>query len=160
MALSHKLAGNLAYARDFGVSASTVYASFWLRVAALLIDAAVLWAVVAGLHATFNWIVASGQMQADDRDVLLQVSGPFVAVWYFCAFEGGMGATPGKIVLMLQVQADDTSPIGLRRAVCRNLFKLVSVLVLGIGLAMPCWTKRRQALHDVLARCVVVRTAG
>ena len=160
MALSHKLAGNLSYARDFGVSASAVYASFWLRLAALTIDAAVLWAVVAGLHATFDWIVASGQMQPGDRDVLLQLCGPCVAAWYFCAFEGGMGSTPGKTMLMLQVQADGNRPVGLRRAICRNLFKAVSVLVLGVGLLMPFWTRRGQALHDVLAGCVVVRTGG
>ena len=160
MALSHNLAGNLPYGHDFGVSTGAAYASFWLRLAALMIDVAVLWAVMAGLHVTFNWIVASGQMQPDDRDVLLRLSGPFVAVWYFCAFEGGMGATPGKIMLMLQVQADDNCPVGLRRAVCRNVFKGASVLVFGIGLVMPCWTRRRQALHDLLSRCVVVRTRG
>ena len=160
MAFSHELAGVLVYARDFGVSADAVYASFWLRLAALVIDAAVLWAVTAMLHATFDWIVASGQMQPGDRDVLLRVSGPFVAAWYFCAFEGGMGATPGKTMLMLQVQADGNRPVGLRRAICRNLFKSVSVLTFGVGLLMPLWTRRRRALHDVLAGCVVVRTSG
>ncbi len=150
----------MSYARNFGVSACAMYASFWLRLAALMIDAAVLWGVVAGVHATLNVIVASGQMQPHDRDVLLQLSGPLVAAWYFCAFEGGMGATPGKMMVMLQVQSDGNGPVGLRRAICRNLFKAVSVLSLGVGLLMPFWTARRLALHDLLAGCVVVRTGG
>jgi len=42
------------------------------------------------------------------------------------------------------------------RSLTRNLLKVVSVLTLMIGFMLAGWTRRKQALHDMIARCLVV----
>jgi uncharacterized RDD family membrane protein YckC len=47
--------------------------------------------------------------------------------------------------------------ISFGRSAGRNLGKYVSALTLGIGFMMAGWTQRKQALHDKMAKCLVVR---
>jgi uncharacterized RDD family membrane protein YckC len=47
--------------------------------------------------------------------------------------------------------------IGFWRATGRYFGKILSALILGIGFMMAGWTHRRQALHDKLAGCLVIR---
>ena len=44
----------------------------------------------------------------------------------------------------------------LGRAFVRNLAKLLSLATALIGFLMVLWTKRHQAMHDLMADCVVV----
>jgi uncharacterized RDD family membrane protein YckC len=75
---------------------------------------------------------------------------------YFVYHWGVRGATPGKRLLGLVVQAEDGSePIGLSRAAIRVLGYLLSSLVLGIGFLMI--ALGGKGLHDRLAGTRVVR---
>ena len=41
----------------------------------------------------------------------------------------------------------------------RNFMKFLSLFTVAVGFMMAGWTKRRQALHDIPADCVVIRVA-
>jgi uncharacterized RDD family membrane protein YckC len=75
---------------------------------------------------------------------------------YYVYYWGVRGATPGKALFGLAVEAEDGSyPVGMGRAAARVLGYLLSGLVLGIGFAMIPFGGR--GLHDHIAGTRVVR---
>jgi uncharacterized RDD family membrane protein YckC len=92
--------------------------------------------------------------------VLLAVGGAAVAgifgVGYYVYYWGIRGATPGKRLFRLVVQAEDGSePIGPTRAAVRLFGYLVSGALLGAGFVMVAFGGR--GLHDRIAGTRVVR---
>ena len=83
---------------------------------------------------------------------------PAALLIYFIAFEGGVGATLGKMMMQLRVRRPDGRPLGFGRAAARNLAKAASVISLGAGFVLCMFLGKRQTLHDLMAACVVVRT--
>jgi uncharacterized RDD family membrane protein YckC len=82
-----------------------------------------------------------------------------VGALYNVYFWGVRGATPGKELLGLRVEAEDGSyPIGLGRASLRLLGYLLSAASLGIGFLMI--GLGDGGLHDRIARTRVVRRSG
>ncbi len=82
----------------------------------------------------------------------------FVGLWllYASAFEASrMQATPGKLALFIRVADEQGRRVTMPRALARNALKLVSVLPALVGFMMAGWTARKQALHDMMAQCVV-----
>ena len=67
-------------------------------------------------------------------------------------------ATFGKQLLGLQVEHADGGRTSFLRALGRNLAKFISAIPLGIGFLIAAFTGRKQCLHDMIAKCVVVRT--
>ncbi len=67
-------------------------------------------------------------------------------------------AAAGKHLCGIKVVGLDGERLSFRRALLRNLAKIVSALPLGIGYLLAVFTERRQVLHDMLAGAVVVRT--
>ncbi|HKE07258.1 MAG TPA: RDD family protein, partial [Candidatus Acidoferrum sp.] len=78
---------------------------------------------------------------------------------YFAYLESGeKQATWGKQVLGLYVTDLTGNPIGFGRASGRFFAKLISNLIpLAIGYIMAGFTERKQALHDMIAGCLVLR---
>ena len=81
----------------------------------------------------------------------------FVTLWavYFTLMEGGRQATIGKLIVRATVAMVDGSRITYSTALWRSVAKLISALTI-IGFVMAGFTRRRQALHDLLAKTVVV----
>ena len=67
-------------------------------------------------------------------------------------------ATLGKMALSLQVTDLEGRRITFAKATGRFFAKYLSVLTLGIGYLMAAFTERKQALHDIIAGTLVVRT--
>jgi uncharacterized RDD family membrane protein YckC len=65
-------------------------------------------------------------------------------------------ATFGKLAIGIKVTNDDGGRPSILRALVRNLLKILSAIILMIGFLMAAWTRRKQALHDMMARCCVV----
>jgi uncharacterized RDD family membrane protein YckC len=82
-----------------------------------------------------------------------------VAVWLYSSVleSSPWQATIGKVVLRLYVSDREGRRVTLGRAMCRNLAKCLSNLTLGIGYVLCGFTKKKQALHDILASCLVLR---
>ena len=77
---------------------------------------------------------------------------------YFAALEGSSRqATLGKLALGLRVADLEGKPLGRLHALARQFAKCIDVLTFGFGLMLVLVTDRRQALHDILARTLVVR---
>jgi uncharacterized RDD family membrane protein YckC len=85
-----------------------------------------------------------------------------VAFLYYALQHARWGRTPGKRVMNLRVVRErDGGPISYGQASWRLLFAyLISVVTCGVGglidVAWILWDRRRQALHDKVARTVVV----
>jgi len=143
-----------------------VYAGFWLRAVAYLLDSFI-------LGVPLN--MALEPILKDNRVVTLQdltrfyTSGTrqgtafllllLMANWlYLASFESSAWqATPGKKILHLMVTDLAGQRLSFVRASARYLGKIVSALTLGIGFLFAGFTRRKQALHDILAGCLVVR---
>ncbi len=77
---------------------------------------------------------------------------------YYAFFESSKPmATPGKLALGLIVVDSNGRRLSFWRALCRNLGKGLSHLFLNLGFIMAAFTKKKQALHDMMAGCLVVR---
>lgn len=131
-----------------------VYAGFWWRLLAYLIDVTLLagveLAIFYGVHV----------LAPNDLNLLANVIPVAGAIaWaYFAVLESSaLRATLGKAGLGLYVGDMRGDPITFRRATFRNAFKTLSWLVLGCGWILAGFTPRKQALHDLLAGTIVLR---
>lgn len=147
--------------------APALHAGFWLRFVAYLIDGLILSPVFALLYLR----VLFPRLESGDDTVRAPfMLGGFVVVWLatiivpwlYCALceSSRWQATPGKLALSLRVTDDFGQRIGFGRASGRHFGKFVSGLIMDIGYMLAGWTPRKQALHDLMANCCVVRKAG
>lgn len=144
------------------------YAGFWRRVIAFLIDHAIilipLTALLYGLGA-FE-ILNSDDPIAAETAYLDQVTKFSVGLlplylgvlWlYYALLESGTHqATLGKRILGIKVTDMEGRRVGFWRCLGRQIGKLVSKATLGIGFAVAAFTSKKQALHDLFSRCLVV----
>ena len=150
------------------VRKSIVYAGFWFRAAAYLLDTAtlafVLGATVLGPILRNNHVGPSVQdawkfytgdsPQATALLLLIQL----VSWLYFAACESSpWQATPGKKVVGLRVTDLEGRRLSFIRASGRYFGKIISSLLFGIGFLMAGFTEKKQALHDMLAGCLVLK---
>ncbi|MFN8287053.1 MAG: RDD family protein [Chitinophagales bacterium] len=121
------------------------YAGFGVRVGALLIDrillgiagTAIAWGGVSAFHfGTYSILGFSGALQ----------------ILYFAIMESSVKqATFGKMIVGIKVGDENGERLSFGKALLRNLGKIVSSIILGIGFLMAAWEERSQALHDKIA---------
>jgi uncharacterized RDD family membrane protein YckC len=144
-----------------------LHAGFWRRVLAWLIDALVLSPVFVMLYLGVAG-TAAAPLAMRPHGLLpfrvlpsLWLVGVLVPWLYYALCEcSAWQATPGKLALGLRVTDECGRRIGFGRATGRFFGKLLSGLVLDIGYLLAGWTERKQALHDLMAGCCVVRREG
>jgi uncharacterized RDD family membrane protein YckC len=78
-------------------------------------------------------------------------------LYYAISESSNWQASPGKLILGLKVVDTNFQKISFARASGRHFAKLLSLLCLGFGYLMPLFTERKQALHDLVANCVIVK---
>jgi uncharacterized RDD family membrane protein YckC len=142
------------------------YAGFWKRFLAALIDGALLGIVcfipvmgIIGLGAAGEDSEASAGLLAaaiGASSLIFLAAG--VAAWlYFTLMESSVrGATLGKMALGIRVTDMSGNKISFGRATGRYFGKMVSGMILYIGFIMAGFTQQKQALHDIMAGCLVV----
>ena len=84
-----------------------------------------------------------------------------VVVWwlYFALLEASSRqATVGKLAMSIKVTDLSGQRISFGRATGRTFGKFVSSMILMIGYIMAAFTARKQALHDLMAGCLVIKT--
>jgi uncharacterized RDD family membrane protein YckC len=148
-------------------SQPVAYAGFWLRLVAYIIDAIILG--MAGVIAFFPLFRANIHAFTTQNpwEVYTSMSGPLFAIrllalmlgWiYYASMESSSWqATLGKKILGLSVTDLAGNRITFARASGRFFGKILSGMILGIGFLMAGFTARKQALHDILAGCLVLR---
>jgi uncharacterized RDD family membrane protein YckC len=167
-----------AYADPAGLIASRgfSYAGFWLRVVASLIDAVIMGFAggilfvplffLTGLGAHINSL-AERHGQPDPAFlvgligmILVFATLSMLIQWLYHAYleSGEKQGTWGKQALGLYVTDLMGNPITFGRASGRFFAKVVTGMIpLGIGYIMAGFTERKQALHDMIASCLVLR---
>jgi uncharacterized RDD family membrane protein YckC len=120
-----------------------IYAGFWQRFAALLIDAAVI-SVGTGILVAISF-GAGG---------IAVLFGPWI--YEAAMLSSEWQATIGKRVMSITVSGMDGGRISFTRATGRHFAKYVSTLILFVGFIMAAFTQRKQALHDLMAGTLVV----
>lgn len=151
------------------------YAGFWLRFVAYIIDGFVLGAgfiaiivvlaMVTGLGSAVSRI-HSGE-DIGEAFALLGVASIFLGIgiaivggWlYFAMMESSSWqATLGKRALSIEVTDMAGQRISFGRASGRHFGKIITNLIpFAIGWILAGVTEKKQALHDMIASCLVVR---
>lgn len=141
-----------------------LYAGFWRRALAILLDVLLLQVVVVivsfPIGLAFGYYL-TGYISPSELEGLLTLVSVALALtlqWlYFALMESSAKqATLGKMALGIRVTTLDGSRMSLGRASGRYFAKYLSILSI-IGFYLAGWTKRKQALHDIIAGTLVVR---
>ena len=149
-----------------------VYAGFWIRVGANLIDLIILIIVYIFsywlLTLVFSDLLSSSlyYMDVDKNirqgnsflklwDVLFQNILPFIAtIWFWLKFQ----ATPGKMATNLRLVDSQTgNTISKKQSIGRYFAQIISLVPFGVGYFWIALDKRNQSWHDKLAGTVVIR---
>jgi len=152
---------------DGAVAASgeIVYAGFWRRAAAWLLDliiTGVLGAILGGVLGLALGVFAVASGQDAERVIegwsrVIELASFVLSVLYYAGFHASRGkATPGKMAVGIQVVRPDGAQISFARAVGRLFATILSGIILGIGYLLAAFTERKQALHDMLCDTLVV----
>lgn len=131
---------------------------FWVRVVASIIDSVIVTALLGVLMPIFfdtsfrDYLLAENYTGGGPDLLNLVLSflyaGILVARW---------ATTVGKRALTMYIVRVDGSQVGFGRAVGREAAKLLSALLLGIGLFMIGLRADKRGLHDLIADTVVVK---
>lgn len=146
--------------RDAAGAASTAagYAGFWKRFGAGVIDLIALMVInfVVGFAAGLIY-VTTGNPTAAGASLISNIIAIAAGWLYFAKFESSSKqATPGKMALGIKVTDMDGGRITFGRATGRHFAKIVSAITLLIGYFMIAFTGKKQGLHDIMAKCLVV----
>jgi uncharacterized RDD family membrane protein YckC len=142
------------------------YAGFWLRAVAFVIDNVVLYLAAAltffgplmkhaGLSTNDPWAFYTNP----NRQVLAVEMIMLMLQWLYWALleSSAWQATVGKRLLGLYVTDLQGKRLSFARASGRFFGKLISELTIGIGFLMAGFTPKKQALHDMIAHCLVLK---
>jgi len=163
-----------------GLPATTVaprveYAGFWLRAVAFLIDNVIIGLGVVLVLVPLVFLTGLGtllsqihpQEEMGDAGVFVFVGFIFLAItaslvvtWLYHALmeSSDWQATVGKRMFGLVVTDMAGQRVSFARASGRHFGKIITNMIpLFIGYIMAAFTERRQALHDMIAGCLILR---
>jgi len=131
-----------------------IYAGFWRRMISIIIDIFILWVPVS----IFRWSAPYLDITGITLEVIDFIYLTLVWTLYYGFTESSnYQATLGKQVMGLKVTNYNGEKISFLNAVGRFLGQFISLIPLGIGIFMIGWTKKKQGIHDILAKCIVIR---
>lgn len=146
-----------------------MYAGFWRRFVAYLIDYVLLVIVIYGLAMIIITTAGIGGAGSDVDNTglaaLISVFGGFFIMlmillpWlYYSLMESSAKqATLGKMALGIRVVDYEGKRISFGKATGRYFAKILSGLIFSIGYIMAGFTSKKQALHDMIAGTLVVK---
>lgn len=144
------------------------YAGFWKRFVAYILDQIIIgiigFFIIAPFFALVGISLFSSDFEVTDEFIFTVIMGyfsviilAFTAEWlYFALMESLKGATLGKMALGIIVTDLNGNRISFGRATGRYFAKILSSLTLLVGYIMAGFTEKKQALHDIIAGCLVI----
>lgn len=134
------------------------YAGFWKRFAAMLIDWIIIMMAVSLIGFVFGLTMFVGGMH---NPHVAEVPGNMLGLalmWlYYSVMESSpLQGTLGKMALGIKVTDLQGERVGFGKATGRFFGKIISCIILFIGFLMAAFTEKKQALHDMMAGCLVV----
>lgn len=143
------------------LTSGIVYAGFWRRFAAVIIDGFIVMPILVLLL----YVVSGGELSQDALEndpfahfdpllsVAIDVSLFALVVFFWVRFLG----TPGKLLMGCEiVNANTGEPLSIARAMLRYFAYLASALPLLLGFAWIAFDRRKQGLHDKIAGSLVI----
>jgi len=152
------------------ISVSNNYASGLRRLAAFIIDGMLVSFILGIIISVFGWPFDwsyDWRFNGTDGSPWWHIHHLHLAsnslqelifiVYYSIMESSKYQATLGKIVMGIKVVDQYGQRISLPKAILRNLSKILSALLLGIGYIMIIFDERKQGLHDKIADTFVVK---
>ncbi|MEH6940291.1 RDD family protein [Bacillus sp. JJ722] len=146
---------------------SVIYASFGRRLAAYVIDGLILSVIVSilgavGVLSFFGVNFDASQLQdptysiANNKGYLYATF--LIGMLYYTILQSSKWqATIGKKLLGMKVVTLEGERISFIRALIRHLVMFSISSIFYIGFIMALFTKKKQALHDLLAKTLVIK---
>ncbi|MFA5985858.1 MAG: RDD family protein [Parcubacteria group bacterium] len=150
-----------------GVSASPVpgvqtvkYAGFWIRFVAVIVDSIIVSIAGGIIGFILGFILAAVAGTGSDSlfgGMLSSLIGLLITWTYFIFMTHNFQATLGKKLLGLEVRASDaSSKATLGSIILRETIGKLLSMIFYIGYIMAGFTAKKQGLHDMIAKTVVV----
>jgi uncharacterized RDD family membrane protein YckC len=141
-----------------------VYAGFWIRAGAKIIDGILLFAVgiVIGLVTGAGTVLAPRlgpsifPTNGSSVSILSMIVQYAVAIGYYVYMHGRYGQTLGKMACGIRVIRPNGEPISYMRAFGRYFADILSGMILYIGYIMVGFDDQKRALHDRICDTRVV----
>ena len=151
------------------------YAGFWWRFLASIIDGIILsvvsWIVILPFLGIFGISIYSIKEMDIDPDEALMWLLPLIGAYstmillmtalkwlYFAIMESSKTqGTLGKMALNIKVTDYNGDRISFARATGRYFGKIISSMIFMIGYIIAGFTDKKQALHDMIASCYVIK---
>ena len=169
-----------SYAATMQPPEHLVYAGFWIRAAAHILDNLIvsipfvaIWLVVVIMIVGVSVLAPLTQIHSDSVNSTLTASfvltlivlyltlilGRFIAVWLYHALleSGPHQSTWGKRIVGLKVTSLTGQRITFGHASGRFFSTIITNMTMGIGYLMVAFTDHKQTLHDMIAGTLVVR---
>lgn len=128
------------------ISVNNVYASAPRRLMAFVIDHL----AIAAVFATLSWDWQWSYLGFGFWKLVL------VFIYYGAMESSKYQASLGKIAMGIKVTGTKGERLDFSKALLRNLSKIISSAILGIGYLMVLFDDRNQALHDKIADALVI----
>jgi len=128
------------------------YVGFWLRLVAFIIDYIVVVIASKILFGDRIVTISGGSINAQFDGIFMLI--PLLYVILFWKF---FGATPGKMILKMQIVSDDNKDLSWKNVLMRVFGYFVSGIVLLIGFFWIGFDKNKQGWHDKIAKTLVIK---
>ena len=154
----------------FNETPQVVYAGFWERFAAVIIDAIILWIIdyfigmIMGTPSSEEILAMSQSEGFSSTMRATYFSGSnmasLVVQWLYSALmvSGPWQATLGKRAVGIKVTGMNGERISFLNATGRFFATYLSFIIVFIGYLMMLWDDKKQTLHDKLAGTLVVKS--
>lgn len=138
-------------------AAQAIFAGFWIRVAATLIDTLLLLVIILPINLSVYGrdYLESTALVAGPVDFLVSWVFPAIAIILFWMYRA---ATPGKMAVGLRIADARTGQnASTSQLIGRYFAYFVSLIAIGLGFLWVAWDPRKQGFHDKLAGTIVLR---
>lgn len=136
------------------------YAGFFRRLGAFIIDCFVF------LFLFIFFGIMIGMMEEMSNNFIIRILSrdlklfSIILTWlYYAVMESSHHqGTVGKILLKIKVVSINGDRIDFFKATLRYFARYISGFIMMIGFLMPLFTEKKQALHDMIANCVIIHS--
>ncbi len=140
-----------------------IYAGFWIRFAAKMVDGLIMGVVNILIGLAFNTIFPPDINNAQDFQAVMMpaiISGLLQMcfyVFYMVWFVGKHAATPGKMLCGLKIVTPQNERVSYLRALGRTFAEILSGIIFYIGYIMAGFDEEKRSLHDRICSTRVIK---